>query len=82
MPLYFYLSGSACLGSFTAPNKQLPSERFLFKSFDHVSDLYEIYELTTILWKKDTVSYFKQISLNCTLLNLCLQINSGAKVVS
>ena len=33
-----YLSGSAFLVSFTAPNKQLPSVTFVLKSLDHVSN--------------------------------------------
>ena len=45
--LYLYLSGSAFLFSFTAPNKQLLSVQSAFKSFDHVSNLHEVYKLTT-----------------------------------
>ena len=54
--LYLYLSGSAFLVSFTAPNKQLSSVQSVFKSFDHVSNLCEVYKLTTFTWRKDTLS--------------------------
>ena len=42
--LYLYLSRSAFLLSFTAPNKQLPTVKSVFKSFHHVSNSYEIYK--------------------------------------
>ena len=34
-PLYFYLSGSKFLVSFTDPNKQLPNVKSVFKTFGH-----------------------------------------------
>ena len=54
----------------------------MFNSFDYVSYVYEIYELTTFLWRKDTLSCFKKIPLNFTLLiRLILSINSEEKVL-
>ena len=49
LPLYLYLSGSAFLVSFTAPNNQLPGVKSVFKSFDHVFNIYKIYTLTNFL---------------------------------
>ena len=36
----YVFSGSEFLGSFTAPNKQLPTANSPFKPFDHVSSSY------------------------------------------
>ena len=44
---YLYLTGSAFLVSFTAPNKQLPKP--VFKPFGHVSNSYKKYKLTPFL---------------------------------
>ena len=62
--LYLYLSTSAFLVSFTAPNKQLPSVKSVFKSFYHGSSLYVIYKCTIFLTRKDTLFCFKHITLN------------------
>ena len=43
------LSGSAHLVNFTSSNKQLPSVKSVFKYFDHVSNLYEIFILIIFL---------------------------------
>ena len=48
-PLYLYSSGSIFLVSFAASNKQLPSVKPIFNSFDHVYYSHEMYKLTTFL---------------------------------
>ena len=58
-PLYLYLSGSAFLFSFTAPDKQLSSVKSVFKSFNHVANLYEILNQLT----------FYEEKTNCLVLN-------------
>ena len=55
-PLYLYLSGSAFLFSFTAPDKQLSSVKSVFKSFNHVANLYEILN-QLFMKKKQTVLF-------------------------
>ena len=62
-PPYLYLSGSAFLVRFTASNKQLASVKSVFKSFDHASNLYEIYKLTI----------FYEGKVQCFLLNRFLE---------
>ena len=47
--LYLYLSKSAFLVSLTAQNKQLSSVEYVFKSFYHESNIYEIYKSITFL---------------------------------
>ena len=47
------ISGSAVLGGFTAPNKQLLSVKSVLKSFDHVSNTYEIHKVTIFYEEKN-----------------------------
>ena len=56
-PLYLYLSGSAFLFSFTAPDKQLSSVKSVSKSFNHVANLYEILNQLTFYEEKQTVLF-------------------------
>ena len=62
--LYLYLSTIAFLVSFTAPNKQLPSVKSVFKSFYDGSSLNVIYKSTVFLRRKETLFCFKHIPLN------------------
>ena len=66
--LYFYLSGSVFLVSFTAPIKQLPSVKSMSESFDHLCSMNEIYELTPF-YEEKILFCFKQIPLNLIDLN-------------
>ena len=74
-----YLSVSALLVSFTAPNKQSFKVKSVSKSRDHVSNSQAINKFTTFFEVKASLSsFFKQLSLNSNLiLELLIYISFG-----
>ena len=65
---------------FTSPNKQLPSVKSVSKSFDNLSSVYKIYNLTTFYEQKTDfcviVIFLTKLLVSVVLILLTLLTNS------
>ena len=76
-----YLSRSAFLVNLAAPNKQSFGVKTVFKPRDHASSSQRTNKFTTFLPVKVTLSCFKQLLLNLTLVfELLVPINFGERL--
>ena len=73
-----FLLDSEFVVNITAPNKQSSGVKSVLKSLNHVSNSWQINNFTTFLGVKITLSCFKQLPLNLTvILNLMASWCSG-----
>ena len=75
-----YLSGSAFLVDLTA-NKQSFRVKSTFKSCDHLSNSKTINKFTTLLGVKFTLSVFKQLLLNSTIIFELCHVRFGERLL-